>query len=108
MFVVHGETSASDTFAEKVRSSIGLEAHVPMWRERLILKPAAGDLEVEAPGESPSDFSQSMANSILDLEKELDMLKRRLKRVEETGEAGEDEVDKLAYIREELQNILQE
>jgi metallo-beta-lactamase family protein len=101
VFLVHGETSASQALSEKIRGRFGLETHIPVLNERLLLK--AREIAVETPGERPEpDLGQAVLNRIIDLEKELDLLRRRVKdkKVEDLDEGL---VDALKYIEEELQ-----
>jgi len=106
VFVVHGEPRASETLAEKIRADLKLSVHVPRWKERLILKPR--EMAVEAPGvaEPAPDYGDLVLNAILDLERDLDILRREIK----SGAAapGEEELDYLRYLREEVQFILKE
>ncbi|MFC1868567.1 MBL fold metallo-hydrolase RNA specificity domain-containing protein [Thermodesulfobacteriota bacterium] len=104
VFIVHGETNSSETLAGKIREEFNLEVHVPMWKEKLILKAKEMTLEAADIEEKPQDLMQISLNSIIDLEKELDTLKRRLKKREE--EISEDDLDRLKYVQEELQTIL--
>ena len=105
-FVVHGEATASETLAGKIKEKFHLEAHVPQWKENLILKPKKMPLEVEEEREAPIDYSQRMLNNIIDLEKELNKLKKRIQVKEAKEKINEDDVDKLKYVQEELQDIL--
>ncbi|MFC1532937.1 MBL fold metallo-hydrolase RNA specificity domain-containing protein [Thermodesulfobacteriota bacterium] len=102
VFVVHGEATSSEALANKTREEFGLEAHVPKWKERLILKPRKMIPET-AHIEEPEDILQTSLNAIIDLEKELDRVKKRLKK--RGKEIREDDVDMLKYIQEELQVI---
>ena len=106
VFVVHGESTASEALAEKIRARFDLEVHVPGWKERLILKPREMALETVPEDESRRDLRQEMQNMIIDLEKELDRLKKRIKTKE--AEIDGDNVDILKYIQEELQVVLTE
>jgi metallo-beta-lactamase family protein len=105
VFVVHGEQTASETLAREIGKRFSMETRVPMWKERLILKPR--EVVREAPEEAVSnaDFRQEMLNSVIDLEKTMDLLKRRLNKIE-ADRIGEEDVDNLKYIREELETIL--
>jgi len=104
VFVVHGETTSSSALAAKIREELELEAYVPAWKESLILK--AKEIIQETPGieESPQDLKPMMHNTIIDLEKELERFKRRVKEKEET--INEDDIDQLKYIQEEIRVIM--
>ncbi len=104
VFVIHGEAKASETLAEKIRERYDLAVHVPKWKERLVLKAREVAFE-EAAAEGPRPDLQRLAlNTLIDLEKDLKDLSKRIESKE--GELGEDEVDRLAYLREEIQGIL--
>ncbi|MFH1481158.1 MAG: MBL fold metallo-hydrolase [Pseudomonadota bacterium] len=104
-FIVHGEATASKVLGQKIQERFNLEVHVPKWKERLILKPK--EVTYEQPSEEAPlmDMETTTLNAVIDLEKELDRLKKRIKRRKEQ-EITEDEVDRLKYIQEELEEIL--
>ncbi len=105
VFVVHGEARASEALAREIRAKYGLEALVPKWKERLILKPR--EMAVEEPGEeevSP-DMSQVMLAEINELEKELEALKRRIAE-KAPEEIQEEDVDAVKYIQGEIKASL--
>ena len=106
IFVVHGEASASETLANKIQERFDLIAHVPKWKERLILKPKELSFEKpEKPAPTP-DVQTMMLNTIVDLENELKRIKKQAKSREAGERMVEDDVDRLEYIREELETIL--
>jgi metallo-beta-lactamase family protein len=100
VFVVHGESASSDALAAKIREDLGFEVHVPTWREKLMLKPREVITEAPQP-EKSEDYLQVSLNAIIDLEKELDRIKKNLRK---KGEAvSSEDIDRLKYIQEELQ-----
>jgi len=106
VFVIHGEATASETLAKKIEDTHNLTVHVPKWKERLILKPREVTIEPVEASEPLPDMKEMLSNTIIDLENELKALKKRIKS-KETGEKIEDDdVDRLKYIQEELQEIL--
>jgi metallo-beta-lactamase family protein len=105
VFVVHGEQTASETLAREINSRFGMETRVPQWKERLILKPREVVREAPEDAGPDADFRQEMLNSVIDLEKAVDLMKRRLNKIE-ADRISEDDVDSLRYIREELETIL--
>ena len=107
VFVVHGEATASRTLAEKLQEDLGLQAHVPKWKERLILKPREMMTEEPAAEEVAPDLSQELSRSIDALESELEELRRRIAR-KSPEEVSERDVDAVNYIQEELQAALAE
>jgi metallo-beta-lactamase family protein len=103
VFVVHGEADSSDTLADKIRKEFNLEVHVPTWKEKLMLKPKEMLREAPSIKEEPANILQIASNIIIDLERELKRLRKRLKANEER--VSEDDIDRLKYIKEELQAI---
>lgn len=106
VFIVHGEKTSSQALGDKIRNDLKLETHVPLWKESLILKPREVIKEPPAVEEQPEDANLIMQNTIIDLQKELDMLKRRLKGQED--KVGDDDIERLQYIQEEILSILSE
>ena len=106
VFIVHGEKTSSQALGDKIKNDLKLETHVPLWKESLILKPREVVKEPPAIEEQPEDTNRIMQNTIIDLQKELDLLKRRLK--EQEDKVGDDDVERLQYIQEEILNILPE
>ncbi len=106
VFVVHGEPSSSQVLAEKIREGLNLEVHVPTWKEKLILRPKEIMRETAVVEEELPDISQILLNLVIDLENELKKLKKRLKANRER--IREDYMDRLKYIKEELQDIEKE
>ena len=72
-------------------------------KERLFLKPKGIITEPEPLEEKPLDVEGVFRNTIIDLEKELDRLKRRIKKGEERF--SEEDIDRLKYVQEELKAI---
>ena len=103
MFLVHGEPVATETLAAKVRQLLGVEVYTPKWKERLILKPREVVVETSPEAEVPSDPKGLMLNTIQDLENELGLLRKRIKSHEKVGE---EDVDRLRYIHEEIKGVL--
>jgi len=100
VFVIHGEPTSSEALATRIREALGFEVHVPTWKEKLMLKPREVITEAPLP-EKPEDYLQISLNAIIDLEKELDRIKKNLRK---KGEAvSNEDIDRLKYIQEELQ-----
>jgi len=105
VFLVHGEADASKALAEKIEERLHLVTHIPTWKERLILKPR--DLSWEKPPaeEAAPDAKTMMLNSIIDLENELKSLRKKVQSAEADTDVGEEEVDRLKYIQDELKSV---
>lgn len=106
VFLVHGEETASQALALKIKESFDLGVHVPRWKERLILKPKQVSIEEPQALEPEADIETLILNNIIDLENELKELRKRIKAKKSEEKAGEDDVDRLKYIKEEVQTIL--
>jgi len=105
VFVVHGEPEASRVLAEKIQEKYNLETHVPRWKERVVLKPREAALEMPEEPDTGPDPRDLLLNGIIDVEKELKRLKKRIQAREESRETDLDDADRLAYLKEELQTI---
>ncbi|MBW1780814.1 MAG: MBL fold metallo-hydrolase, partial [Deltaproteobacteria bacterium] len=105
VFVVHGEATASEALAEKIQERLGLIAHIPRWKERIILKPREVVTEKPPAEEETTDMKTPMLNTIIDLENELKALRKRVKSAEVDTDDGEEELDRLKYIQEELKSV---
>jgi metallo-beta-lactamase family protein len=105
VFLVHGEPSASEALAVKIRERLGLDVYIPKWKERLVLKPREMAVEEAAEPEALPDFQAAMFNTIVDLENQIKNLK---KEVRSRKKVGEDDVDRLKYIEEEIKGMIEE
>jgi metallo-beta-lactamase family protein len=105
VFVVHGEAAASKALAEKIQERLHLVAHIPVWKERLILKPRDVVCEKPPVEEESVDVKTSMLNTIIDLENELKALRKKVKSAEVDKDMGEEEIDRLKYIQDELKSV---
>ena len=106
VFVIHGEPEASNSLAQEIRNRFSLTVHVPEWKEQLILGPSKATRET--PSERPPDSKAMILNTIQDLKTELETLSRRIESDTDKQEdkLGEYELDRLKYIQEELQAII--
>ena len=105
VFVIHGEATASETLAGKIRADLNLEAYVPKLRESLILE-AQKMTSAMAPETVPEDLQQDMGATFISIEKELEELKTRL--AGKGGRIQEADMDRLKNIEEDLRMILPE
>jgi metallo-beta-lactamase family protein len=102
VFLVHGEPSASESLAAKIRERLGLDVYIPKWKERLVLKPREVVVEKAAEPESLPDFQTAMFNTIVNLENQLKALK---KTVQSRKKVEEEDLDRMKYIEEEIRAI---
>jgi metallo-beta-lactamase family protein len=106
VFVVHGENSASVEFAHLLHEKYGLKAYVPGWRETLFLKPKEFAVEVSKASEEKFAVGEDILKVHANIQSELEKLKWRIQRAENHDKITEEELDRLRYIQEELQQIL--
>jgi metallo-beta-lactamase family protein len=107
VFLVHGEPASSQALAAKITETYGLQTHVPMWKERLILRPKKLSTEGPEIVEKEADVQDALLNSIVDLEKELKALRKRVKAASSKGKIEGDELDRMKYLQEELRTIME-
>jgi metallo-beta-lactamase family protein len=106
VFLVHGEPAACQALGDKIKEIYNLDTHVPLWKERLILKPKEVASEVPEIREQPADVESLLLNGVIDLEKQLKALKKRIKTAAAQDKLTGDELDQLKYLQEELQTVL--
>jgi metallo-beta-lactamase family protein len=103
VFLVHGEDTASAVLATKIREQFNLVTHIPRWREGLILRAKEAGYEEPQTEAVAADLGATVLDTVTHLEKELKALKKRIKSMEWEDRTGEEELDRLRYIQEELQ-----
>jgi metallo-beta-lactamase family protein len=103
VFLVHGEPTASEALAKKIRDLFSLEVRIPKWKERLVLKPREVIVEEPAEAEVSPDLEAIMLNTVESLESDLGLLKERIRSKEKLEE---DDLDRLRYVQEELRGVL--
>ena len=108
VFIVHGEVKASEALAAAINEKFGMEVHVPKWKESLMLKLKETIREKMTHEAETIDISRIMQNKVIELEHEIERLKRRLKKKDEKKEVTQEDVDRLKYIQEGLQEVLPE
>lgn len=106
VFIIHGEATASEVLATKIQERFNLITHIPKWKERLILKPREVSIDESAAVQPLPDIKTMMLNSLIDLENELKLLRKKVKAEEMKEKIEEEDVDQLKYIQEEIQQIL--
>ena len=106
VFVIHGESEASVILADKLKEKFQLDVHVPQWKERLILKSREMSFEKSKEKASEPDVKNMMLNSLIDVENELKRLRKKISGDLSSDKLGEENADRLAFIKEELENML--
>jgi hypothetical protein len=76
-----------------------------LWKERLVLK--LKELSTERPeiAAEKTDVESLVLNGLVDLEREVKALKKRLRASADGGKINEEDLDQLKYIQEELRSI---
>jgi metallo-beta-lactamase family protein len=103
VFLVHGEPTASEALAKKIRDLFNLEVRIPKWKERLVLKPREVIVEEPAEPEVLPDLQAITMNTLENLENDLDLLR---KEIQSKAKIEEDDLDRLRYVQEELRAVL--
>jgi len=107
VFLTHGEPASSQALADKITEIYGLQTYVPFWKERLILRPKELLSEGAEIVEQEADMENTLLNGIIDLEKELKALRKRVKTAARQGKIEGDELDRLKFLQEELQGLME-
>jgi metallo-beta-lactamase family protein len=102
VFLIHGESFASEALAGKIEETLGMKTHIPRWKERLILKPKEILIEEPAEAEAPLDFQAAMLNAMVDLESEIKTLRKQIKA---RPIVSEEDVERLEYLKEEMKAV---
>ncbi len=106
VFVIHGEPESSKTLAEKIHADLGFETHVPKWKETLYLKRKGLPVEAEeAPPGVEFPLTDTFINTLSSLEREIAEIKKQISQ-KAAGRIGEEDLDRLKYVQEELSNVL--
>jgi metallo-beta-lactamase family protein len=105
IFLIHGEPKSSEGLRQKIREQFKLEAYIPRWKERLILKPREMSSELPAPEEPGLEMQNALASVLAALEKDLQVFKQQIaNRKNLTAE----DLDKLRFIHKEFEFLLTE
>jgi metallo-beta-lactamase family protein len=107
VFVIHGEPTASDALARKIRERLGLDVYIPRWRERLVLKAREITREAPAPVEAPPDLREPMVALVAAIEDELRQFRKEI-RTKAPSFIDAEDLDRLRFMREEMQAVLAE
>lgn len=106
VFAVHGEATACDALAGMIRERMNLHVHVPRWQEQLILKPSEVSIKRPEAAAPEMDAARVMLNTIVDIEKELKDIKRRIQSPKGEEAPSNEDADRLTYIYNDLQSLL--
>ncbi len=106
VFVIHGEPESSRALADKIHAELGFETHIPKWKEVLTLKQKAMPVEVTAPAEAGPAVGEAFIQTLTSLERKLEAIKQEISRKAAEGRIGEEDLDRLKYVEEELTQIL--
>jgi len=110
VFVVHGESRASEALAAEINKRFGMEVKIPKWKESFIFE-AKGKGEAGEKFESEAaalNRRESLEKKVIDLEQEIEQLKMRLNKKDKKVEIRTEDLDRLKYIQGEIKGILPE
>lgn len=103
VFLIHGEPTSCDALASAVEKRIGLDVHVPHWRETIRLSRGEG-IPKKLPKAAPVDQRQRLQVLAGDLETAIGRLKERLS--SKDTEISEEEAERLQDVRDALHQIV--
>lgn len=106
VYLIHGEENSITTLAQLIQEKYGLNVHVPVWNERLILKSRQVVEEVAEAVAEDVDISTTALNTLVDVENVLKELKKQLKSKDGVEQIDEEDVERLQFLQEELKSML--
>lgn len=106
IYLIHGEEKSSSALAQVIQEKLGFEVHIPLWKERLVLKPRQEVEEIFAHEPVETDLSTTAFNTLVDVERVAKELKKQLQSREWTEGVDEDEVERLQAMHQELLTML--
>ena len=105
VFIIHGEKTASDAFAESVREKYSMDVHIPVFRETLELTPRKR-AEKEKPAEAKTDTRRrETLEAMGSLEEAMASLRMKIQSEGEGGLSRED-LARITALREEVRGLL--
>ncbi len=104
VYIIHGEEQAGLALGQAIAEKFGLSTHLPKWKEQLILKPPKEVEEIRVAEPGPELSVQAM-NGLIDLEKELKLLKKQIEAKGLAEELDEDDLEKIQFLREEIRSM---
>lgn len=105
VFVIHGEPSTIDIFANKIRKKFAFEVYTPRLREMLILE-RGKEVEELLPTVEETDYEKETIEMAAELEKAISSLKQHFKQTGKT--LAQEELDRLREMRDEIQLIAED
>ena len=105
VFLIHGEAEGSMTLAKKIEERFSLETHVPVWKEKLKLTSTGATYEEPVSETVPDDAGDVMMNSIIEITKELEQLRKRIAKGTASAKVAQQDLQRLNTLKEEIQRI---
>ncbi|MFO7801084.1 MAG: MBL fold metallo-hydrolase [Desulfovermiculus sp.] len=105
VYLVHGEEKASTALAQLIGKKHGFQVHIPLWKERLILKARQEVEEIFARKETGTDLSTSALNTLVDVERLVKELRKQLQSPEGVPDLDEEDLERLQSVYQDLQTI---
>ncbi|MFW6388444.1 MAG: MBL fold metallo-hydrolase RNA specificity domain-containing protein [Desulfohalobiaceae bacterium] len=106
VFLVHGEPDASKGLAQALEKSLGLKVQIPAWHQSLILGPRELEKEEPALPELEPDLSLQVNNTLVDLDKALQNLKKNIQKKQDLGQLEEEDLERLQFVQQEVESLL--
>lgn len=106
IYLIHGEEKSSTALAQVIRKKLGFEVHIPLWKERLVLKPRQEVEEIFAHEPVETDLSTTAFNTLVDVEQVAKELKKQLQSTDGAEVLDEDQVERLQALHQELLTML--
>ena len=106
IYLIHGEEQAINSLAQRIRKKLGLEVHIPLWKERLVLKPRQEAEEILSTESPEPDVSTATLNTLVDVENLIKELKKKLQSKEGAEGVDEDDLERLQALYQELRTML--
>lgn len=104
VFVVHGEPTASEAFAQAAKERFSMDVHIPVFRETLELAPRARAERVE-PAAPPEDVRGEALETLAGMERVLAKLRAGVQS-EREGAVAPADLSAMKDLREALEKLL--
>ena len=105
IFLIHGEAEGSMVLAQKIEERFKYQTHVPVWKEKLMLTPTGATYEEPVFDLPTEDRSDVMLNSIIDITRELEQLRKRIARRKGAEKVAQQDLERLNALKAEIQRI---
>jgi len=107
-FLVHGEDNAKQILGGMIKDRLGLDVHIPVFKESLLLKPREVTVvPPEVPTEPEVEPSlDGLHNILVDMEKAIRELKGKLPERFALQKDGDHDMERIRFVAEEIESIV--